>query len=249
MTKGRPMTKLAFTIPEASPIQRARALFALPALRARRSDPAQGGTAHAHSSRRARSLHPQPSDASGIGRPAEKVGADGPSLKAVMISPPRPFGTTARRTSRCFPALWNHTTAGGRSSSRIVARRIPWPDLAAQPNRTGCACAGMPWPRTASFSPPRRKPAQRWRLCGLGPETLVTMRHEGAGMTASRRCPFGFPPRGARSAPRNARGLPSGSRGSQGKPVGRSALPEAAPDAGGLPRPIPQSRQSPGGAQ
>jgi hypothetical protein len=135
---------------------------------------------------------------------------------------------------------------------RIMARRIPWPDLSAKPNRSGLR---LRWDAlteagellVAATERPLADGAQALALRGLHPETLVTIRHDGSPHDSFAPMPLRIPAaRGARRAEERARIAAQLARGSQEKPAGRSALPEVAPDARGAPvsHSMPESRES-----
>src|SRR5688500_7732271 len=124
---------------------------------------------------------------------------------------------------------------------RIIARRAPWPDLSAKPNRSGLR---VRWDAlteagellVAATEHPLADGAHALAERGRRPETLVTMRHEGPRHDSFAPMPLRLPAvRGGRRAEESARIATRLARGLQGKPVGRSALPEGPREANGLP--------------
>lgn len=133
---------------------------------------------------------------------------------------------------------------------RIIARRMPWPDLSARPSRSGLR---LRWDAlteggellVAATEHPLADGAHALAERGLQPETLVTMCHEASPHDSFAPMPLRLPVlRGARRAKESARIAARLARGSQGKAAGHWALAEVAPDAGRLPlsRSMPESR-------
>lgn len=134
---------------------------------------------------------------------------------------------------------------------RIIARRVPWPDLAAKPNRSGLR---LRWDAlteagellAAATDYPLADGAHVLAERGLHPETLVTLRHDGAGHDSFVPMPLSIPAmRGAKRAEERARIAARLARGSQRKPATGPARPMGWPDARGLPLSLsmPESRR------
>ena len=127
---------------------------------------------------------------------------------------------------------------------RIIARRVPWPDLAAKPNRSGLR---LRWDAlteagellATATEHPLADGAHVLAERGLHPETLVTLRHEGAGHDSFVPMPLRIPAmRGAKLRGSAARIAIRLARGSQRKPAAGPAQATGRPDTRGLPLPM-----------
>jgi hypothetical protein len=124
---------------------------------------------------------------------------------------------------------------------RIIARPVAWPSLTERPNRSGLRrrwdalteagellASATEWP----FADGAHVLAER----GLHPETLVTMRHDGAGHDSFVPMPLRIPAVwGAKRAEEGARIASRRAGLSQGKPATGLARPMGRRDARGLP--------------
>jgi hypothetical protein len=127
---------------------------------------------------------------------------------------------------------------------RIIARRVPWPDLAAKPNRSGLR---LRWDAlteagellAAATEHPLADGAHVLAERGLPSETLVTLRHEGARHDSFVPMPLRIPAmRGAKRSEASARIAARLARGSKGTPEPGSARPMGCPEGRGLPLPV-----------
>ena len=140
---------------------------------------------------------------------------------------------------------------------RIIARRVPWPDLAARPNRSGLR---LRWDAlteagellATATEHPFADGAHVLAARGFHPETLVTLRHEGAGHDSFVRMPLRIPAmRGAKRAEEGARIAARLAKGSQRKPETEPAQAMGQADARSLPLSLSmaESRRLAGGGR
>jgi hypothetical protein len=108
-----------------------------------------------------------------------------------MLNPGRGGAQAGAQVDAFAESIAEHTTTttqpqGDLALTRIIARRVPWPNLKERPDRAGLR---LRWDAlheetgdllVAGTEHPLADGAHALMMRGLSPEALVTMRHEGA---------------------------------------------------------------------